>query len=134
MALGLTNNPQVTQFIVMVSNVDPLLVLLNYGGLGLGLLLFISGKLHTGTEIASLKEQYQSTIEDLQEQRDLMLEMNTEMRRQLLGQTIPTLGRMTTVLEATTRADGPSTEDLLRQVLSELRERKDRSGDDGSSG
>ncbi len=114
---GIWINPQVSQLTVLAANADPVNVLLNYGGLGVGLLLFIMGKLHTSGEVADLKEQ-----------RDKAMARVEEMQRIMMGQTVPTLTGNLDVLAAIKDAveqqvatQKASDADLLRDVLAELR-------------
>lgn len=115
--LSWLNRPESQQFVVMAASADPLNVLLNYGGLGLGILLFITGQLHSKSE-----------LEDVREQRDKAMAALDEMRRQMMGQTVPTLSNNLDVLtaikdavDAQVQAQKTSESELLREVLAELR-------------
>lgn len=114
--MGLVLNHTFNQVVVMAT-ADPLNVLLNYGGLGLGILLFITGQLHSKGELT-----------DAREQRDRAMAALDEMRRQMMTTTVPTLSGNLDVLaaikdavEAQVAAQKVSDTDLLRDVLSELR-------------
>lgn len=111
------NRPEPAQVISMAASADPINVLLNYGGLGLGLILFMTGWLHGKSE-----------MEDVKAQRDKAIDQLDEMRKLMMGQTVPTLSNNLDVLaaikdavEAQVQAQKTSDADLLRDVLAELR-------------
>lgn len=91
-------HPSMIQFVPMATGSDPLPVLLNYGGLGVGIIVvsyvFMSGKIHTTGELDGIKEQ----LADVRQQRDRLAETLADrddairaLVSQMTNRTLPTL-------------------------------------------
>ncbi len=112
-------SPTFPQFVAMAasSGADPFLVLINYGGLGILALLFITGRVSSKPEVDYLKKR----LDD----QDKLIEA---LRVQLTERTIPALARAQEAI-----ADYPqraTVDPALRQTLEDLVERIERLGDD----
>lgn len=104
----------------MVTQADPLAILLNYGGLGIFLVLLITGQVRTKSEVENYKAQL------TQQQRIIdAFTMN------ITGQTLPALAKSTQVLEHLPRGEAAIISELQR-VAALLQEMK--SDGDSNSG
>lgn len=110
--IALAHSPSLPQFTAMATAADPFLVLLNYGGLGILALLFITGRVSSKPEVDYLKKQVEG--------RDKLID---ELRIQLTDRTIPALTRVQQVIadypRSTARGDAElarTLEDLVTRV------------------
>lgn len=109
-----------------MENASPLAILLNYGVLGIIVVLLISGWVRTKPEVDGLKEQ----IEDLKGQlaeRDRVAEA---MRVQLTQQTLPAMARSAQVLETIPQTAGDEKQ-LVKELQALISQLKDFRDDEG---
>jgi hypothetical protein len=106
--LAVAYSPSLPQIAVMATGADPFLVLLNYGGLGILALLFITGRVSSKPEVDYLKKQLDS--------RDKLID---DLRVQLTERTIPALTRVGQVMAEYPHQVAPP-DPALRRTLEDL--------------
>jgi hypothetical protein len=102
----------------LAADADPLLTIVNYGALGMMLVLFVIGRVHSDAE-----------VKDLKRQNDKLTDALMQVQASLTRQTLPALTRSAQVLEAIPESEASLVAEL-QQALTRLEglERKQSEG------